>query len=151
MMDTNQGFWFLNSHATIQLSHADGADGTSVVALRMSRDDAPPLHVHHDEDEVFHVLDGEIRFLVDGKAVTARTGDTLLGPKGLPHGFRVTSDTARMLVVNHGGFEGLVRAMARPALHDGPPEHAVPTPEMQQVLAAVCAAQRIDLLGPPIA
>jgi hypothetical protein len=55
-----------------------------------------------------------------------------------------------VLLVAQGGFERLVRAVSRPALRGAPPEFAVLTPEMQAELVAQCAAQQIDILGPPI-
>lgn len=146
------GLWFLDARVSIKLSRADNADGISVLEFHMPLDHAPPLHVHHEEDEIFHVLDGEARFLVGGKTLVGRAGDTLLAPRGIPHGFRVTSpEGARFLIVTRGGFEAMVRAASRPAAAPGLPEQVAPTPEMQAELAAHCAAQGIDLLGPPIA
>jgi quercetin dioxygenase-like cupin family protein len=45
--------------------------------------------MHRHEDEVFHVLEGDLRFLVSGKVMRARAGQTLIVPKGSPHTYRV--------------------------------------------------------------
>jgi len=47
-------FWFNNTLVAIQISSHAGADGICVVEHRMPHGDSPPLHVHRNEDEVFH-------------------------------------------------------------------------------------------------
>ncbi len=146
------GLWFNNNHVEIVVAQRDNADQISVMTMTLPFDEAPPLHVHHEEDEIFHILDGEIRFSVGGKVVTKRAGDTLLAPRGIPHGFRVLSRTgARTLTVTRGGFEAMVRATSRPAAIAGLPEQVQPTHEMQAHLTHQCALRNIEILGPPIA
>jgi hypothetical protein len=63
--------WFLNTHITVRISSRDGSDGISVLEHRASRGDSPPLHIHHDEDEIFrrcHVNSGVRASRVDGLA-----------------------------------------------------------------------------------
>ncbi len=145
------GLWFGNGHVLIRLARADNADCISVLEHHLPFDDAPPLHVHHDEDEIFYLLEGEVRLQVGGGVLIGRAGDTLLAPRGVPHGYRVVSPGgARLLTITRGGFEAMVRAASRPAPAVVLPEPTVPTFEMQANLAARCAAQRIELLGPPI-
>lgn len=50
-----------------------------------------------------------------------------------------------------GDFERFVRALSRPAEHDGLPPQVPPTPEQVEQLAAAAAAHGIDLVGPPLA
>lgn len=153
MNETHAGhdLWFLDDHVDIVVSKRDNADGVSVLKLRLPFDDAPPLHVHHAEDEIFHVLRGTVRFEVGASTVEARTGVTVLAPRGIPHGFRVVSrDGAEMLTITRGGFEDLVRRLARPARHRNLPQPQAVTPDRQAELAAVCQANQIDLVGPPI-
>jgi quercetin dioxygenase-like cupin family protein len=141
--------WFLNGRVTIALARADNADGLSIIQHEMRSGDAPPDHVHHGEDEVFHILDGELTLQIDGAAVVARAGDTVLAPRSIPHGFTVTSPgVARFLTITRGGFEDVVRSFSRTAETDDLPPVAAPSPEMQAALAAACAAGGITLLGP---
>jgi mannose-6-phosphate isomerase-like protein (cupin superfamily) len=106
-----------------------------------------PLHVHHNEDEWFYVLEGEITVWCDGKTVVAGPGDHVFGPRGVPHTFVVTSDEARFLLATQpADFEGFVRALAEPVetLQTG---EAGP-PDMDKIMAAA-AAYNIEILGPP--
>lgn len=147
----DQGLWFINSRVEIALSQADNADGISVLKHRVPPGDAPPLHVHQEEDEIFIILEGEMRFSVGGKTLVGRAGETLYAPGGVPHGYRVTSpEGARFHTITRGGFERLVRAFSRSAENAGLPAFSLPSPEAQKMLAEACAAAGIEILGPPI-
>jgi quercetin dioxygenase-like cupin family protein len=145
--------WFLDTEVIIKVSHEDGSDGVSVLQHRASYGDSPPLHIHRNEDEIFHILEGEMLFRVAGEDRRACSGDTLLAPKGIPHTYRVDSaDGARFLTITRGGdFEGLVRSCGRPAERSGLPDPSgPPTPEQVEALAAVCSQHGIELVGPPL-
>ncbi len=144
--------WFLDNLVTFPVSHGDGGDGIAVMEARSRRGDSPPYHVHHTEDEVFHLLEGELVLLVDGKTTRVRAGETHLAPKGVPHTYRVVSERARWLVVtSQGHFERFVRAVSRPAsAAELPTPAGPPSPEQQQALAELSLRHGIELIGPPL-
>jgi quercetin dioxygenase-like cupin family protein len=144
--------WFLETLVTFPVSHGDGDDGISVMESLARRGDSPPYHVHHTEDEAFHVLEGELALLVDGEPKRALAGETHLAPKGVPHTYRVVSERARWLVVTtRGDFERFVRAASRPArAAELPPPSGPPTPGQQRKLAELALSHGIELLGPPL-
>jgi len=146
-------FWFLNSLIRFHVANGDGADGISVLESRAPAGDSPPYHIHHSEDECFHVLEGELVLLVDGEARRLRAGDTYLAPKGVPHTYRVVSEEARLLVVTtKGDFERVVRAVSRPAhIAELPVPAGPPTAEEQRELADLARRHAIELIGPPLA
>lgn len=145
-----RSLWFLNTHVTIRVSSRDGSDGISVLEHRAAQGDSPPLHVHHDEDEIFHVLEGEVRYRVGDQERRASAGETLLTPKGIPHTYRVESAEARMLTITRGKFENFIRAFGRPTERDTMPDPSAPTPEQAEALARVCQQFGIELVGPPL-
>lgn len=148
----SEQLWFMNTLVTIAVSRSDNADGISVLEHRIPFGDAPPLHVHHEEDEIFVILDGQIKFEVGGAEIVARAGDTLCAARGVPHRYRVASlEGARCLTITRGGFEAMVRAVSRPALQPTLPVAMEPTPELLTRLADACAAASIELIGPPLA
>jgi len=150
---TVEQLWFLDTLVTVRVAHDDGADGISVLESLAPHGDSPPLHVHATEDELFHVLDGELRIQVGGEDIRIGAGETALAPKGVPHTYRVESaDGARWLVVTtHGGFERFVRATSRPAATAGLPTPAgPPSPEQAEALAAGARPHGIELIGPPL-
>lgn len=56
------------------------------------------LHTHAGMDKVYHVLEGEGLFLLEGGNVPMQAGVLLVAPDGAPHGIRNTG-TARLLVL----------------------------------------------------
>jgi len=142
--------WFLNGRLTFRRSAASGPDRVVITEQEMVQGDSPPLHRHEREDEVFHILEGLVRFRVGETEVLAHPGETLVGPKGVPHCFRIESPRARFLTITVGGdFESMVREMARPA-GDGLPPFAEPTEGMKAALTAAAARNNIAVLGPPM-
>jgi quercetin dioxygenase-like cupin family protein len=152
MPDVDQrSLWFLNTHVIVRVSARDGSGGISVLEHRASRGDSPPLHIHYDEDEIFHVIEGEVRYRVGDHERRAHAGETLLAPKGIPHTYRVESSEARMLTITRGEFESFVRAFGRPAEREGLPEPSgPPTPDQAEALARACRQFGIELVGPPL-
>jgi quercetin dioxygenase-like cupin family protein len=150
---STEQLWFLNGLATVRVRHDEGEDGISVLERQAPPGESPPLHVHRNEDEVFHVLEGELRVRAGDTETTVRAGETVLGPKGVPHTYRVESrEGARWLVITRGGdFEGFVRAASRPAERPGlPPDQGPSMAEQADALAAAAGEHGIEFTGPPL-
>jgi len=100
----------VNVLGTPMLLRVFGRDTNGTLAVVESIDapqTGPPPHIHHREDETFQVLAGEYEFMVAGKTVSARAGDTLFAPRGIPHTYRCVSPTGGKLsvVLTPSGFE----------------------------------------------
>jgi quercetin dioxygenase-like cupin family protein len=144
--------WFLNTLVTLRVSSEEGSDGLSLLENLAARGDSTPLHVHHNEDEIFHILEGRFRFRVGDEELRVGAGETLLAPKGVPHARLVESERGRWLVATgRGDFERLVRSFSRPAERAELPEPSPPpTPEQAKALAAASREHGIELVGPPL-
>jgi mannose-6-phosphate isomerase-like protein (cupin superfamily) len=145
--------WFLNTLHTIRVRHDQGEDGISVHESLAPYGDSPPLHVHRAEDELFHVLEGELRVRAGDSEVRLGAGESILAPKGVAHTYRVESPGgARWLVITTGGdFERFVRELSRPADRPGlPAPQGPPTPEQEDALAGTARQHGIELVGPPL-
>jgi mannose-6-phosphate isomerase-like protein (cupin superfamily) len=145
-------FWFKGTLVNVRLSWNAGEDRVSVVEHYMPHGESPPLHIHRNEDEVFHILEGSMRIHIDGAERVARAGETVLAPKGVPHSFRVESaEGARCLTITSGGdFENMIREMGEPALCNELPPQVEPTPAMIIALYEACARNGIDIIGEPL-
>lgn len=136
--------WFTDTRMTILVAE----ETCSLVDAEAERGNMPPLHVHHDEDEVFYVVAGRLSVLTPGSTVTLAPGEAAFAPRGVPHTYRVESDTARWTVATTaGGFASFVAETSTSAAADGyaPPE-LMPEPA---VLVEAAARQGIEILGPP--
>lgn len=128
----------IGDRQTVKVS-ADDTGGAFVLVENLNEPGVGiPMHVHHNEDEVFYVISGQVEFtLTDGPTV-AEAGATVFLPRGTPHAFRVVgSEPARMLtLLVPGRLEGLFRELA--TFPPGPPD-----PER---LMAACAPYGIAFL-----
>jgi hypothetical protein len=52
--------WFLHNRARILVDGEESEERFSLVEMIGASGDMPPLHVHHEEDETFYVIDGEL-------------------------------------------------------------------------------------------
>jgi len=105
-----------------------------------------PLHRHADDMESFYVLEGEITFFVgDGPGVTTGAGSFVHVPAGTVHGFRVSSETARYLILTtprHGEF---YRAITLPARAGGlKPLESID----ESLIGKACEGYGIEFVGP---
>ena len=64
-------------------------------------------HVHHEEDDAFYILEGEMTFVFGDGEVRAGPGTFVLVPPGVEHGFRNDGGSSvRMLNIHApGGFD----------------------------------------------
>ncbi len=143
-------YHFLNHLATVKVS--GGSEGQlSVVEFLAPRGFGPPLHRHNHEDELFLVLAGEIAVRIDGVEERCEEGGIALLPRGVPHGFQVLSEDARILNVTGSSqgapqFDAMVAALGTPIADPRLPSPVAIDPGD---VAEVCAAHGIDILGPP--
>ncbi|MGD2042572.1 MAG: cupin domain-containing protein [Acidimicrobiia bacterium] len=139
---------FLNNLATVKLS-AGEQGSMSVVEFLAPKGFGPPEHRHNDEDELFIVLDGDLRFFTGGEQFVGGEGSFAHLPRAIPHTFQVLTESARFLNVTAGPaprFDAMVRALGEPTDIVALPEPGYIDPSR---VAEVCAAHGIDILGPP--
>jgi quercetin dioxygenase-like cupin family protein len=76
----------------------------------------PPRHVHHNQDEWFHVLSGEVEIEVGEQRYRLMPGDSLLAPRGLPHAWaQIAPEGGRLLIAFQpaGKMEAFFAELAR--------------------------------------
>jgi len=147
-----EAWWWVGLLATIKATKEQTGGRYTLVEILAPDGYGSVLHVHHQEDEGFYILEGEMTFYVGEKTIKARPGSFLFGPKDVPHAFTVDSGPARLLfVLSPAGFEDLVRDMGEPArsLTVPPQPEAPPSEAEMQQMAAIGAQHGVELLGPP--
>ena len=60
----------------------------------------PALHTHPKGSETFYIVDGNYRFIVDGKLIENKPGDTVFVPKDTPHRFEVGAAGGHAIVIS---------------------------------------------------
>jgi quercetin dioxygenase-like cupin family protein len=143
-------FWFADTLGRILVA-GDETDGRAcVVEVTGHRGAMPPLHVHHVDDEIFHLLEGELTLHHGARSVTLTAGETALARRGVPHTFRIESDVARVLVTGTpAGFDRFIEAFGTPAERLEVPAAPVP-PDIESVIELEReTGYRVEILGPP--
>lgn len=57
-----------------------------------------PLHIHHKEDEVIFLLEGQLLFEAGGRRLDLKPGEVFFGPRGISHGFLSVGDVPARFV-----------------------------------------------------
>ena len=70
----------------------------------------PTLHVHHADDEAWHVLEGELIFRYSDRTETAGPGTTVFVPAGVAHSY-IAAKGARYLIVLTPRLSALIAAL----------------------------------------
>ena len=92
--------WFHGGGVHTWKVTADETDGTiGLFEDTMERGKSTPLHHHPDSDELVYVLEGELLTHAEEGPRTVGKGGVLFHPRGTPHGFIVTSESARILLI----------------------------------------------------
>jgi quercetin dioxygenase-like cupin family protein len=136
--------WLDGSTLSILLDGA-ATDGRLMVGrFDVSRGEAPPYHVHSDEDEVFMLIKGSALVWADDQESELTEGGIVFLPRQVPHSYRITSEKADLLIITTpAGIEGMFRETGRDRSTPRPPDFAV-TPQ-----PAVAAKYGNTILGPP--
>jgi mannose-6-phosphate isomerase-like protein (cupin superfamily) len=74
----------------------------------------PPLHIHHEQDEWFFVRSGRFVFRIGDETHELNAGDSLLGPRKVPHAFACLSDKGALMIAFQpaGTIEQLFQSVA---------------------------------------
>jgi quercetin dioxygenase-like cupin family protein len=83
LVDANQG------SLSLHVGHLTLSPGSSVTT-----------HIHPDTEEAMVIVEGSLEALLGDETVTVGTGDTVLAPAGVKHGFvNRTQEPAKLLAV----------------------------------------------------
>jgi quercetin dioxygenase-like cupin family protein len=136
--------WLGGSTLSILLD-GKATDGQLMVGrFDVSKGEAPPYHVHSNEDEIFMLITGTALVWVDDQESELTEGGIVFLPKKVPHSYRITSDKADLLIITTpAGIEGMFRETGRDRSTPRPPGYTV-TPQ-----PAVAEKYGNQVLGPP--
>ncbi len=115
--DGSRAWWFLGSLMTLKAGAEDTAGSFTLLEQYMPPGFAPPSHIHHDEEEVFGIIEGSMSVTCAGQEWTVGPGDTVVLPRGVLHGFRVGDDAPARIwhLTAPAKFERFVAEVGQPA------------------------------------
>ncbi len=75
------------------------------------------IHVHHSDDEAWHILEGTLTFKFSDRVIDASAGTTVFVPAGVPHAYYEANEPTRYLIILTPRLRELISA-----LHTSPRE-----------------------------
>jgi quercetin dioxygenase-like cupin family protein len=145
--DQQQKLEWLDGGVFSVLLDSAATDGQLTVGrFSASKGEAPPYHMHTREDEVFMLIKGSALVWSDDQEMELSEGGIVYLPKNVPHGYRITSDAADLLMIcTPGGIEGMFRHAGRDLATPRPEDFQIPLDRLAE--AADLYGQII--VGPP--
>ena len=140
--------WFAGGGVFTWKATAEETGGAFfMIEDRMQRGKVTPLHTHPGQDEAIYVLDGEIVAHVDDTQHRVGAGGLFFAPRGVPHAFMVTSETAHVLSVQTpGSGESFYREAGESATSDADASRPA---DWARLRAVAERSDCIEILGPP--
>jgi quercetin dioxygenase-like cupin family protein len=138
--------WMSGSTLEILVDSAVSDGQVLIMRSDTTRGSGVPVHVHQREDEIFLLLNGALTVWAGDQRRELSDGGVAVLPKGVPHTYLVTSQTATVLeVIAPGGLEQAFRE-AGWDLRTAPPDGWACTPD---AVTAAMAKVGCTILGPP--
>jgi len=134
----DRSVWYNGSLMTFLATGEETQGQFALIEMVGRRGNAPPPHIHHQEDEIFYVLEGETVVSVGDRTIKGTPGTMIFLPRDVRHSFTIESEQARMLVlVTPAGLEGWFKEFSVPALAMTlPPADEPAYGEVQRMLEA---------------
>jgi quercetin dioxygenase-like cupin family protein len=145
-----EALWFNNDLLIFKATGEQTGGAFLLLEELAGRGKATPLHTHPSEEESFYFLEGEALVQIDGVEHACGPGGFICIPRGIPHAYTITSETARTLILvtpGDGGMEAFFREAGEPA-----PQRALPVPgplDLERIGAAAELTGAVKILGPP--
>ena len=134
------------SHTTYKVLTAETLGAMFVMEQANAKKGGPSLHLHHDQDELFYIIEGEYIVQVGANRFHLKAGDCVLGPRTVPHAWAfVGASTGRMLLSYSpaGRMEAFFNDREKNGIRKGTYSQ---TPQDAETMRAY----GMELLGPPL-
>jgi mannose-6-phosphate isomerase-like protein (cupin superfamily) len=132
--------WGEESH--VRVGSADSAGQLTILDYRAPAGFGPPRHLHHREDEVLELIEGQAVLWTPDLSFVLAPGDLVLLPRLGPHTWRAYGPHGIRFTATFtpGGFERFFQEIERRRLLAGDAAER----------RAVAADVGVDILGPPL-
>jgi quercetin dioxygenase-like cupin family protein len=148
--EEGERLWFVGTLAIIRVPGEAVEGRFALIEFLFPLHASPPLHTH-PQDESYFVLEGRLTLQAGEDRLELAPGATAVAPMGVPHTFRVDSETARVLVLSTpAGLERFVREGGVPATAPTLPPPDTPRPAPEELQRIFDRHGQVHL-GPPLA
>ncbi|GAC1410741.1 MAG: hypothetical protein NVSMB57_04800 [Actinomycetota bacterium] len=139
---------------TWKLTQQGSDSGMDFAELRLDAGVKVPEHIHHGNDEVYYILEGDYRFKVGDQISSAGPGSFVSIPRGTPHAWLNAGETiGRVAVIfTPGGMLGFFEELAPllPDLMAGLTDMTKVDPDVLAKAQTIFDRYQYQIVGPPI-
>lgn len=135
---TGRAYWVMGDLFTFLVTGDESGGSCFTLEVNVGPGNGPPPHVHHQEDEQFYVLEGELTFWVGDDTFVATAGDFVHIPRGTVHAIKNGPTPARLLATfTPAGIEKFFQEVGEPAENRA----ASPPPVTEGTIARAAALE----------
>ena len=127
------------NEVAFKVAAQDTHSGLFIIEQVSQRKGGPPRHLHHAQEEWFYIMEGEYVFEVGEQRMRMTPGDSLIGPRGVPHVWAYVGEKPGKIMIGFapaGQMQNFFTEAAK--LRDFPAD---------QKLYRECG---MDIVGPPL-
>lgn len=89
------------SHTTYKVLTAETAGAMFVMEQANAKKGGPTRHLHHGQDELFYVIEGEYVVEIGSDRFHLKAGDCVLGPREVPHAWAFVGESTGRLLLSY--------------------------------------------------
>jgi quercetin dioxygenase-like cupin family protein len=127
-------YWMLGGLYEVKASGPETNGEMTVMEMRIPAGSGPPPHTHPGSESVF-VIEGNLRYHIDGEVHEGGPGSFFHIPAGVLENFEPVTDIHVLVTYTPGGIEKFFAEAGEPAArHEVPPPPTEP-PDIERLMA----------------
>ncbi|HXN46200.1 MAG TPA: cupin domain-containing protein [Bryobacteraceae bacterium] len=134
------------SSTAFKVVTGDSRGGLFIMEHSNHKKGGVPRHMHHNEDEWFYVIEGDYIAEIGDKRVRLKAGDSILGPREIPHVWAFVGDTPGRLLIAFAPANRMEEFFRTVFKARGNGYSTWDNPEDKELMRAF----GMELLGPPL-
>ncbi len=146
--DGGRNYLVWGDHYSFKTTGQDNGGSHALMEMTVNPGSGTPPHIHHAEDEMFLVLEGDLSLWCGDQYVEGKPGTYVAVPKGTVHRWaNESAHPARAIVyVVPAGFEEFLMRIGKPVEHPAE-KGSPPTPEEIEQALAIAGEYHMEIVG----
>src|SRR3954470_24215559 len=123
-----EAYWMLGGLYEVKVSSEESDGELTIMEMTLPAGMGPPPHTHTGGESVY-VVEGRIRYHIDGETHEGGAGSTFYIPEGTVENFEPLEETRLIVAYTPGGIDGFFAEAGEPAARrmvppppEGPPD-----------------------------
>ena len=127
-------YWMLGGLYAVRVAGSETGGAVTIMEMTLPAGMGPPPHTHPGGESV-HVLEGRIRYHIDGESYEAGPGSTFYVPEGTLENFEPLEPSRILAIYTPGGIEEFFAEGGEPAQRRELPPAPTEPPDIERLIA----------------